>query len=105
VQSHQIDPKKLITHRFKLIQYVGPSTVCAVSRIRELPSRGPCCLPQQFAASDADISAKNRVAVLSHPDQVIFAVPNGVAATLVRFHLTTLYRKRFLIPYRDLIEA
>jgi hypothetical protein len=43
---------------------------------------------------------------------VIFAVPNGMAATLVRFHPTTLYRKRrdpsrlkawgFLIPYRGL---
>jgi hypothetical protein len=50
--------------------------------------------------------------VLRHPHQVIFAVPNGMAATLVRFHSLSLLGKRrypsrlkawgFLIPYRGL---
>jgi hypothetical protein len=48
----------------------------------------PCRLAQRFPTPDTDISTENRVAVLRHPDQVILAVPNGMAATLVRFHPT-----------------
>src|SRR5215469_2372875 len=32
-------------------------------------------LTQQFSASDADIASENRVPVLGHPDQMMFAVP------------------------------
>jgi len=60
----------------------------------------------------ANVAAKHRVTVLRHPDQVVLAVPNRVAATLVRFHPANLHRKRrhpsrlkawgLLIPYRGL---
>ena len=69
-------------------------------------------LAQQFSASLSHIPAQHRMPILGHPDQVILAVPNGVAATLVHFHPGSLpakaaipYRLKawgFLIPYRGL---
>jgi hypothetical protein len=47
-------------------------------------------LAQQLSASLSNVSAKHRKAVLRHPDHMILAVPNGVAAALVRFHPATL---------------
>jgi hypothetical protein len=72
-----------------------------------------CCrLTQQFSAPDPNISAQHWVAIFRHPHQVVFAVPNRMAAPLVRFHPAILPWKRrdpsrlkawgFLIPYRGL---
>jgi len=47
-------------------------------------------LTQQLAASLPDVPAQNRMPVLRHPNHMILAVPNGVAAALVRFHPATL---------------
>jgi hypothetical protein len=62
-----------------------------------------------FPAPHPDISTKHGVPTFGHPHPVVFAVPNRMAATLVRFHPTTLHWKRrdpsrlkawgFLIPY------
>src|SRR5215472_6955024 len=69
-----------------------------------------CRLTQYFPAPRSDVATKNPIAILCHPNQVIFAVPDGVAATLVRFHPATLYWNRgipgrlkawgFLMPSR-----
>ena len=69
-------------------------------------------LPQQLAASVPNIAAKHRVTILRYPDQVILAVPDRMAATLVRFHAPIYTGKRrdpsrlkawgFPIPYRGL---
>ena len=68
--------------------------------------------PKQLPASQPNVPTKDGMTVLRHPHQVIFAVPNGMAATLVRFHPLSLHGKRrypsrlkawgFLIPYRGL---
>jgi hypothetical protein len=73
---------------------------------------GPCRLTEDLPAPLSDVPTKNAMAILRHPDQVILAVPDGMAAALVRFHPATLYWKRcipdrlkawgFLIPYRGL---
>ena len=73
---------------------------------------GNCRLPQQFPASEPNVPTKDGMTVLRHPHQVILAVPNRMAATLVRFHPLSLHGKRrypsrlkawgFLIPYRGL---
>ncbi len=72
----------------------------------------PGRLTQQLAAPLADIAAKYLVAILRHPNQVILAVPNRVAAALVAFHAPVytghvadpcrLKAWGFLIPYRGL---
>jgi hypothetical protein len=69
-------------------------------------------LAQQFPAPVPNVAAKHCVTILRYPDQMILAVPNRVATTLVRFHPTNLHCKRrdpsrlkawgFLIPYRGL---
>jgi hypothetical protein len=51
-------------------------------------------LTHQFAAMLPNIPAQHRIPVLRHPNQVILAVPNGVAAALVLFHPASLHRKR-----------
>jgi hypothetical protein len=71
-----------------------------------------CRLTQQFPAPHPDISPEDWVAILRHPHQVVLAVPNSVAAPLVRFHPAILAWNRrdpsrlkawgFLIPYRGL---
>src|SRR5258708_1109211 len=55
---------------------------------------GNCRLPQQFPASQPNVPTKHGMTVLRHPHKVIFAVPNGMAATLVRFHPLSLPGKR-----------
>jgi hypothetical protein len=72
----------------------------------------PCGLTQQFPAPNPSVPAKDGITVLRDPHQVVFAVPNGMAASFVRFHPTSPYGKRcnpsclkawgFLIPYRGL---
>ena len=69
-------------------------------------------LTKQFSAPQPDISTKYWVTIFRHPHHMVFAVPNRVAAALVRFHPTTLHWNRpgpsrlkawgFLIPYRGL---
>src|SRR5271170_452939 len=54
----------------------------------------PRRLAQQFAAASPNIATKHRVTVLGYPHQVVLAVPDRVAATLVRFHPPNLHRKR-----------
>ena len=54
----------------------------------------PRRLAQQFSASLPNVSSQHRIAVLRHPDHMVLAVPNRVAAALVRFHPANLYRKR-----------
>src|SRR5258707_1842115 len=46
---------------------------------------GNCRLPQQFPPSQPNVPTKDGMTVLRHPHKVIFAVTNGMAATLVRF--------------------
>ena len=68
--------------------------------------------PKQLPASVPNIPAKHRIAILRHPNQVVLAVPNRMAATLVRFHPLSLHGNAaiprrlkawgFLIPYRGL---
>ena len=53
-----------------------------------------CRLAQQFATSFANISPQHLMAIFRHPNQMIFAVPNRVAATLVSFHPRNLQRNR-----------
>ena len=75
----------------------------------------PCCLAQQFATSFADIAAQYLMAIFRHPNQMIFAVPDRVAATLVRFHPHNLQRNRrdpsrlkawgLPIPYSGTLKA
>ena len=56
-------------------------------------------LTHQFATPLSNISAQHRIPVLRHPDHVILAVPNGLAAALVPFH-TASVRVNAAIPYR-----
>ena len=68
-------------------------------------------LAQQLPAPNPNVTAKHRVPV-RHPDKVVLAVPDRMAATFVRFHPANLHRKRrdpirlkawgFPIPYRGL---
>ena len=51
-----------------------------------------CRIAQQFATSLADIAAQHLMTISRHPNQMIFAVPDRVAATLVHFHLNNLQR-------------
>ncbi|CDX18237.1 hypothetical protein MPL3356_270021 [Mesorhizobium plurifarium] len=72
----------------------------------------PCRLSQQLPAPLPDIAAKHRMAILRHPNQVILAVSNSLAAPLVCFHPANLHRIHrepsrlkawgFPIPYRGL---
>jgi hypothetical protein len=65
-----------------------------------------------FPAPQPNVTAKHWVPVLRQPDKVVLAVPDRMAATLVRFHPANLHRKRrdpirlkawgFPIPYRGL---
>ena len=67
---------------------------------------------QQFPAPNPNVPTKDGITILRDPHQVVFAVPNGMAASFVRFHPTSLHGKRcnpsrlkawgFLIPYRGL---
>ena len=50
----------------------------------------PSRLAQQFSTALPHVPAQNRITVFRHPDHVILAVPNGVAAALIRFHHATL---------------
>lgn len=40
-----------------------------------------------------EVSQRHRVTVFRHPHDVIFAVPNRVAAAFVQFHAAILHRK------------
>src|SRR5436309_7189585 len=70
------------------------------------------CLAQQLTAPLPDIAAKHLVAILRHPNQVILAVPDRMAATLGGLHAPVYTRHPdvpcrlkawgFLIPYRGL---
>lgn len=51
-------------------------------------------LAQQLPASVANVAAKHRVTILRHPNRVLFAIPNHMAATLVCFHPANLHRNR-----------
>ncbi len=51
-------------------------------------------LTDQFATTLAHITPKHLIAVLRDPDQMIFAVPNCVAAAFVRFHVDNLHGRR-----------
>ena len=73
---------------------------CARAVSRTVPGASP------------NVTAKHRVTILRHPDQVVLAVPNGMAATLIRFHprqstpeappSSRLKAWGFRIPYRGL---
>ena len=43
-------------------------------------------LPQQFPATQANVPAQNFISVLRRPNQMVFAVPNRMTATLVKLH-------------------
>ena len=72
----------------------------------------PRRLPQQLPAALADVTAEHRVAILRDPHEMIFAVPDRVAAALVPFHAGILRDPPacpgrlkawdLLIPYRGL---
>ena len=72
----------------------------------------PRRLPQKFPALLSHVATQHLVSVLRHPHQVVFSVPDRMAAALVRLHLRSLHRKcrnpsrlkawGFLIPYRGL---
>jgi hypothetical protein len=42
-----------------------------------------CCLAQQFPTPDPNSSSKPWVTILPHPDEVVLAVPNRMAAPLI----------------------
>ena len=50
-------------------------------------------LTQRISASFPNVPAQRRIALLRHPDYMILAVPNRVAAALVGFHPPNLYWK------------
>jgi len=50
----------------------------------------PSRLTQQFSTALPNVPAQHRMPILRHPDHMILAVPNGMAAALVRFHQATL---------------
>jgi len=54
------------------------------------------CLAQELTAPLPDISAKHLISILRHPNQVIFAVSNRVAATLVGSRLASGIRSSVL---------
>ena len=65
----------------------------------------------QFLASLPNVPTQHRMPVLRHPNHMILAVPDGVAAAFVRFHpasvpctATIPYRLKAggLIPYRGI---
>ncbi len=67
---------------------------------------------QKFPAALSHVATQHLVSVLRHPHQVVFTVPDRMAAALVRLHLRSLHSKcrdpsrlkawGFLIPYRGL---
>src|SRR5712691_3393217 len=94
---------------------------CRVACMHVVPVDGPGMnnhlmragrLAQQLTAPLPDIAAKHRVAILRHPNQVILAIPDRMAATLVALHAPVytghvadpcrLKAWGFLIPYRGL---
>ena len=54
----------------------------------------PRRLTQQFPTTNTNVPSKHRIAILRRPHQVILAVPNRMAAALVRFHPANLYSDR-----------
>src|SRR5882762_8670897 len=52
----------------------------------------PGRLAQQLTAPLPDISTEHRISILRHPNDMILAVPNRMAATLVGLHARSLHR-------------
>ena len=75
---------------------VGPKEAsgCDRGHRRGPPSHAPARLsPISFPAPVADVTPEHRVTVFRHPHDVIFAIPNRVAAAFVRFHSAILHDK------------
>jgi hypothetical protein len=49
---------------------------------------------QQFATANPNVATQHRITIFRHPDDVVLAIPDRMAAPLLRFHPANLRRKR-----------